>query len=165
LTIYSQPMFSSWQKNHQFFFNFWVNIHKLGFQRGEKMDFSPKFDYGKLCHIGFGTSLQDLSSLKWCPHIVTSPNIALLVDHISSSSTFTLIDFHRFMPFDLSHLPNQSYLCKVPFNTHSPTCRRRLPNLNLISNMYVYIVTCEFVRLKHWVSFKSFGGGSKTLSI
>jgi hypothetical protein len=57
-------MFFSCKKTTKFFLNFWVNIHKLGFQGGKKMDFSPKFDYGKLCHIGFGTSLQDLSPLK-----------------------------------------------------------------------------------------------------
>jgi hypothetical protein len=58
------------------------------------MDFSPKFDYGKLGHIGFGTSLQDLSPLKWCPHIVTSPNIALIVEDITIFCLYT----HRFSP-------------------------------------------------------------------
>jgi hypothetical protein len=82
------------KKITKFFSNFWLNIHKLGFQGGGEMDFSPNFDYGKLCHIGFGASFQDLSPLKWCPHIVTSPNIALIVDHITIFYLYT----HRFPP-------------------------------------------------------------------
>ncbi len=81
------------KKITNFFSNFWINIHKLGFQVGKNLTFHLNL-ISKLCHVGFGTSLQDLSPLKWCPHIVTSPNIALIVDHITIFYLYT----HRFSP-------------------------------------------------------------------